>query len=439
MIKYSDDIEIRSEDVQEILGTPPKWIIRWGTTISFIVILLMVWLSWYFKYPVKIEAPVVITTSTPPTEVVAPSTGYLNSFLVAESDTVIKGAYLGLLQTTTNFEDVLYLETYLNDLNKNSASTFELQAPPKTLVLGETLKATFANFLKAYEAYTLMVQGSKQQLLEKQTRAQIVKIQQNIQLEEKYKNDAISRIASIEKILADKQKAYAANKVGVEEVVDVSQSLEYQRGRIADYQASINNKQLEISLLKNKISDYIIQLREENRSNYNNLVETANQLKITIEEWKRTYVITAQMDGQVTLFNQFSTDRKYVKQGDALMAIVPLDSTWERGKNKIIGVISLPIEGSGRVARGQLVKVKFDSYPAHEFGLVEGTVIQKARLPRNDTYTIEIDFPQGLKTSFGEIINFDQQMTGTASIITEDKRFIQRIFDRFIAMFEQKK
>ncbi|NJL75222.1 MAG: hypothetical protein HC892_09525 [Saprospiraceae bacterium] len=94
-MKYTEDIEIRSEDVQEILGTPPKWIISWGTTISFVVILLMVWLSWYFKYPLKIEAPIVITTSTPPTEVVAPSTGYLNKFFVTENDTVSKGDLMG--------------------------------------------------------------------------------------------------------------------------------------------------------------------------------------------------------------------------------------------------------------------------------------------------------------------------------------------------------
>ena len=32
--------ELRSEEVQEILGRPPRWILRWGITLLFSVILL---------------------------------------------------------------------------------------------------------------------------------------------------------------------------------------------------------------------------------------------------------------------------------------------------------------------------------------------------------------------------------------------------------------
>ncbi|NJL75221.1 MAG: HlyD family efflux transporter periplasmic adaptor subunit [Saprospiraceae bacterium] len=305
------------------------------------------------------------------------------------------------------------------------------------MMVGEELKSSFADFLKAHREYDLAVQGSKQQVLEKQVRSQIWKIQQNIEIEEKNKQDAERRLIEVRKLIKKKQEDFSLDKVTYSDLQSTAQNIQYQENIIAGYQVSINNKQLEISRLKDKISDFIIQLREENRSSYSNLLQASNRLRASLEEWKKQYLIIAQMDGLVTLFNQFGTDQKYVKQGEALMAIVPLDSTWKSGTNKIIGVVSLPIEGSGRVAHGQTVKVKFDSYPAHEFGLVAGVVIQKARLPRNDTYTIEVGFPQGLNTSFGEVINFDQQMTGTASIITQDKRFIERIFDRFIAVFRQ--
>jgi hypothetical protein len=40
MTKYEipENIELRSEEVQEILGRPPQWIIRWGITIIFIIV-----------------------------------------------------------------------------------------------------------------------------------------------------------------------------------------------------------------------------------------------------------------------------------------------------------------------------------------------------------------------------------------------------------------
>jgi hypothetical protein len=33
-----DNIELRSEPVQEILGKPPKWLVRWGITVILTVL-----------------------------------------------------------------------------------------------------------------------------------------------------------------------------------------------------------------------------------------------------------------------------------------------------------------------------------------------------------------------------------------------------------------
>ena len=44
MPEFNQDIEIRSEEVQEILTRVPNWMIRWGNTLLlvFIVILLAI-------------------------------------------------------------------------------------------------------------------------------------------------------------------------------------------------------------------------------------------------------------------------------------------------------------------------------------------------------------------------------------------------------------
>lgn len=44
-------IELHSESVQEILGTPPRWIVRYGIMIIFVIILLLIIGSKYIKYP----------------------------------------------------------------------------------------------------------------------------------------------------------------------------------------------------------------------------------------------------------------------------------------------------------------------------------------------------------------------------------------------------
>ena len=68
-----DDIEIRSEEVQEIIGTTPGWILRWGSTAALMVLLLLALMSWFIRYPDTIEAPVVVKTTNSAAPVVAPT------------------------------------------------------------------------------------------------------------------------------------------------------------------------------------------------------------------------------------------------------------------------------------------------------------------------------------------------------------------------------
>ena len=63
-------IELRSEEVQEILGTPPSWLVRWGTLVIVGVLASLGVLSYVVKYPDVIMADAMITTSAPPTSVV---------------------------------------------------------------------------------------------------------------------------------------------------------------------------------------------------------------------------------------------------------------------------------------------------------------------------------------------------------------------------------
>lgn len=35
-------IEIRSEEIQEILGKPPQWLVRWGVSIMFITVSILI-------------------------------------------------------------------------------------------------------------------------------------------------------------------------------------------------------------------------------------------------------------------------------------------------------------------------------------------------------------------------------------------------------------
>ena len=49
----------------------------------------------------------------------------------------------------------------------------------------------------------------------------------------------------------------------------------------------------------------------------------------------------------------------------------------------------------------------------------------------------EVEFPNGLTTNYNKQIKFSQEMQGSAEIITEDIRLIERLFNPIKALFKK--
>ena len=62
--------------------------------------------------------------------------------------------------------------------------------------------------------------------------------------------------------------------------------------------------------------------------------------------------------------------------------------------------------------------------------ILEGTVQNISLVPQKDTYLVEISVNDSLSTTYGKSIVLQQEMEGTANIITEDRRMIARLFDK---------
>jgi HlyD family secretion protein len=63
--------------------------------------------------------------------------------------------------------------------------------------------------------------------------------------------------------------------------------------------------------------------------------------------------------------------------------------------------------------------------------MVRGIVKSKSLVPAEDAYVIEIELPDGLMTLYGKKLEFTQNMQGSAEIITENIRLIQKIVNPF--------
>jgi hypothetical protein len=51
------------EATLDILGKTPAYLIRWGSTISLAVVLLLLGLAWWIRYPEILPAPITLITT----------------------------------------------------------------------------------------------------------------------------------------------------------------------------------------------------------------------------------------------------------------------------------------------------------------------------------------------------------------------------------------
>jgi multidrug resistance efflux pump len=421
-----DKIELRSDDVQEILGTPPSWIIRWGTTFILTGVLILFLVSWVVKYPDVIRAPIVITTANPPVPVVARSTGYLQKLTVKDGDIVAASDLLVVLQNPSTYEDVLALEKNIAQLDSLTPAAISAFQPDVSLNLGE-LQLNYSAFVQILKEFKFKKEENFSGQSISQIGEQIRNKEKLIRTEKDKITISQKNVELAEKRFTDKQLLYTQKVISRNELEDAKKEVYRYEQDTKTYKGRVEELNGEILALQKNSLEVSQTSKESSTLNYVSLVESINQVKTAIAKWKLTYLIEAPVAGKVSFYNNYWSENQNVKEGAEVMAIVP-DAT-----NDIVGIVSLPTMGSGKVKEGQRVVIKFDSYPFQQHGVVEGIVASKALLPmENKTISLRVNLPKGLKTSHLEQIKFDQQMQGGAEIITEERRFIERLFDKLI-------
>jgi HlyD family secretion protein len=433
--------EIRSDEVQEILSHIPHWIIRWGITVIFVTILMLLIVAWVVKYPAIITTRVTITTQNPPANIVSQSSGKIIKLFVKENEFVKRDAYLAVIENPANIEDIFklkkQLETFRILLEKPNIDTstvleyskdlgkryefvdFDLN---RNLVLGE-LQSNYSEFLQNYLDYKFFIQtnyyANKIKSIKTQfdyyrdLNSKLIRqkeiISKEVELaQKKYNNDKtlFEKELISEVDLANTESAYLGKKLSLENI-----------------ETNIINNNVQLSEYEKTIMDLNYQFYERNIELVLSVQESYKKLQSQIAIWEQRYVLKAPIDGYVSFF-KFWSSNQFVNAGDEVMAVVPTSQD-------IVGKVYLTGFGAGKIKSGQKVKIKFDNYPFNEFGIVEGKVESISLVARDNTYSINVSLPNGLITNYNKTLEFKQGMQGVADIITEDLRLIERIFNQF--------
>ena len=137
------DIELKSEEFQEVLGSTPSWILRRGITLISIIVLIILIGSAFFKYPDIITTTMTLTGSTPATGLVARTSGKIQELDVQDKQEVKAGSYLAVIENSANTNDIQILKQYIDQLNQKIDTIITL--PSKELKLGP-LQSLYSDF-----------------------------------------------------------------------------------------------------------------------------------------------------------------------------------------------------------------------------------------------------------------------------------------------------
>ncbi len=418
------EIEIRSEEVQEILGTPPGWMVRWGTIVAMVTVVLLGWVGYWVKYPDVVDGAITITTSEPPQRLQPANSNFVSHILVSNEDTVEADQILLVFRSKAKFEDVLVLEDYLLAVENMEDPTLMSIELPRDLLLGNELQDEFYDFIEKQEKLQLMLSPKYEKMSIRQLEQQRRKIRSSIEFDQRRKEklaeqiDMVSvRLQSYQRRFEENALPYATLRKAKEEVLTLEREMQ-------SIESSIKSKEFEIESIRSQITGVREGKRERQLSASNELLDSFLKLKRSVEAWKEENLMVAPIDG-VVYFPENIQEQKYVSANNTLVMVVP------QNQSETIGKIKLKDGGSGKVERGQKVIVKLKSYPFQEFGALTGKVSWIGKVPTTENaIPVHVRFDQELRTTTGRLIEPSREMEGDAEIITEDKRFIERIFER---------
>lgn len=421
-IKYSDP-------VNEILGNPPARILRWGTTVMFSVFVLLVFFSWLIRYPDTIPSPVTITTYNPPITLVSKVTGNIKHLYLREKETVVAGQLIAVMETTASISEIELLNNTIDTIK--SPALLHSDLLPMLSELGE-LQVYYSSFMKNLSDLN---NYNKNDLFG----GRIV----SLNLEISRIKDYIDRLIVKERLVYENEKL-ELGKYQRDSVLHQSKSIadiDLERSRQALLRTSIelqqvrldhSQKSIELAEKMQILQDFKISRDEEEDKLISILNESFMNLKAQTRIWENTYLLKSPIDGTVTFTRFWNVNQSVVKDEDVL-SIIPLEP------GEFIGRITLKMQRSGKVKTGQIVNLKLHSFPYLEYGMVRGVVKSKSLVPSGDSYTIEISLPDGLTTTYGIKLEFTQNMQGTAEVITDNLRLLQKIVNPFRYLISRNK
>lgn len=420
-----DNIELRSPVVQELMGNIPSRLVRWGSLVLVLILVLFIVGGSWFQYPDVRRGRVVITSSNPPAKINSRTNGRILEVLIEDGQKVEAGNLLMVLENTADYNAVYKMYDFIIEFGKMDhtaimASGLNIQNAPEY----GPIQSDYAAFAAALDQYTYHFNtaasyySDRSEKLNNRLRSERDRYRQleksSSLAKEKYQLE-VAKYERDSSLVVKGVKSQLDLENSRQSMIREKDAMESASRRLIDSEIELASINEELSILNGQQNEAEQKVRSELWEKYNNLLGS-------IKAWEQTYMIIAPVEGEVS-FSRFWSRYQNVSEGDIVLTIVP------SVKDVPIGKMYLPVPGSGKVDTGQTVLIKLDNYPHMEYGMLKGTISNMSTVPEENTYMLEIKLSDGLMTNYGKELALRQEMSGEAEIITQKRSFMQTLLE----------
>lgn len=416
----NDHQEVRhTDDMQDIITKVPSWLLRWGITLFFFVLLLLVVLSAFIRYPDVINTQLQIFSPNAPKPIVAKVSGTLAKLLVTNNQMVTSGQPLGYMESTANHTKVLDLLVTLKKIQQYVLNNKLLNTEPLNqeddVRLGE-LQSSYQIFFAEYLSYISSVNNGF--LLTKKSYLQKDLIYLGKQQQQLFTEKNIEQ-----RDLALAQQEFEMHKKLEEGHVETLAEFRQEESKyLAKKSPLVQTETSIISGNNNFISKEkdILELDNQLKEEKSKFLQAVNTLISAVEEWKSKYILSASLAGKVS-FAGIIQEQQVLTLNQQVFYINP-------GNEQFFGEMQISQNSLGKVKIGQQVLVKLKSYPYEEFGMLKGTIEYIADVPYKDSiFVSKVNFKIKKSSDLKQPVHLKSGMLADAEIITQDGTILQRI------------
>ena len=421
--------DIREEAETEIHSFKASWFLKWGVTVVFVIIGIIIYLSYIIKYPDVITGQATLTSAYPPSTIVATEAIRVDSLCVSDGSLVQNEDYLLFYNSTARYKHVVHLKKQLKTFTSDKEYLINLFLILKDMEynLG-TIQSSYFEFVNVlYEYYNL--HKTKPNILK------IADLRKQVAIQEKL----LSHYRKIQKT-TNKELNIVRNREQVDSslfnksVIDkftyytsIRNKLNQENG-MQSANVSYTNIQLQISRIETNINNLQLQRQEALMQIPIKISYAFSNLMKTINAWENKFTVKAPINGKLS-FLSFVRQKNMVAPGDRLFTITPLESNYEVQ-------LKFPLQGASKVKSGQTVRVKLQDIPYKESGYLECTIKSISQASNEDHY-IGIAKPNNrLITTYNKQIHYKENMIGNAEIVTNNRSILERMVEKIIYVFQ---